>query len=95
MKSIAAISIIICALIVACTNHLDDKDFIRNMYENSLYFVILDCGSFPNDPYVTIRKGQQSYIEKLKDGRKDFFQLNTRVTIEHGKITEIHRKWIP
>lgn len=95
MKKIAAISIIICALIVACTNRLDDKDFIRNMYENSLYFVILDCGSFPNAPYVTIRKGQQSYIEKLKDGKKDFFQLNTRVTIEHGKITEIHRKWIP
>lgn len=95
MKSIAAISIIVCALTVACTHHLDDKDFIRNMYENSLYFVILDCGSFPNDPIDTIHKGQRSYIEKLKDGRKDFFQLNTRVTIEHGKITEIHRKWIP
>lgn len=95
MKKIAAISIIICALIVACTNRLDDEDFIRNMYENSLYFVILDCGSFPNDPIDTIRKGQRSYIEKLKDGRKDFFQLNTQVTIEHGKITEIHRKWIP
>lgn len=37
MKKIAAISIIICALSVACTNHLDDKDFIRNMYEKSLY----------------------------------------------------------
>lgn len=95
MKSIAAISIIVCALTVACTHLLDDKDFIRNMYENSLYFVILDCGSFPNDPIDTIHKGQRSYIEKLKDGRKDFFQLNTRVTIEHGKITEIHRKWIP
>lgn len=95
MKSIAAISIIICALIVACTNRLDDEDFIRNMYENSLYFVILDCGSFPSDPIDTIHKGQQSYIEKLKDGRKDFFQLNTRVTIEHGKVTEINRKWIP
>lgn len=67
MKSIAAISIIVCALTVACTHHLDDKDFIRNMYENSLYFVILDCGDFPNDPYVTIHKGQRSYIEKLKD----------------------------
>ena len=58
-------------------------------------FAIIDCGDFPNDPYVTIRKGQQSYIEKLKDGKKDFFQLNTRVTIEHGKVTEINRKWIP
>ena len=58
-------------------------------------FVIIDCGSFPNDPADTIRTGQKLYIEKLKDSRPDFFQLNTRVTIENGMITEINRRWIP
>lgn len=58
-------------------------------------FIIIDCGSFPEDPIDTISTGQKQYIEKLKDGRRDFFNLSTRVTIGHGKITEINRKWIP
>lgn len=58
-------------------------------------FVIIDCGIDPNDPIDTIRTGQKLYIENLKDSRKDFFQLNTRVTIENGIITEIKRHWIP
>lgn len=58
-------------------------------------FVIIDCGEFPDEPSDTIRTGQKLYIENLNDGRKDFFQLNTRVTIENGKVTEINRKWIP
>lgn len=37
MKKIATISIVICALMISCTNHQDDKDFIRNMYDKSLY----------------------------------------------------------
>lgn len=58
-------------------------------------FVIIDCGEFPDDANDTIRHDQKLYIENLKDGRKDFFQLNTTVTIENGMITEIHRRWIP
>lgn len=37
MKKIATISIVICALMISCTNHQDDKEFIRNMYDKSLY----------------------------------------------------------
>lgn len=58
-------------------------------------FIIIDCGSFPDDPSDTIRTNQKLYIENLKDGHKDFHQLNTRVTIENGMITEINRRWIP
>lgn len=58
-------------------------------------FVIIDCGDFPEEPSDTIRTGQKLYIENLKDYKKDFFQLNTRVTIENGVITEINRRWIP
>ncbi|MBP9998854.1 MAG: hypothetical protein KBS67_06380 [Bacteroidales bacterium] len=58
-------------------------------------FMIIDCGEFPEDPSDTIRAGQNLYIEKMKKSRPDFFQLNTRVTIEKGLITAISRKWIP
>lgn len=58
-------------------------------------FMIIDCGDFPEDPMDTIRTDQKLYIEKLKDYKKEFFQLNTRVTIENGMITEIKRHWIP
>lgn len=58
-------------------------------------FVIIDCGLFPDTPADTIRTGGKLYIEKIQDSRPDFFQLNTRVTIEKGLITEISRRWIP
>lgn len=58
-------------------------------------FIIIDCGDFPQDPSDTIRTDQKLYIEKIQESRPDFFQLNTRVTIEHGMITEINRRWIP
>lgn len=58
-------------------------------------FVIIDCGDFPTDPADTIRTGQKLYIEKMKTSRPDFFQLNTRVTIENGMVTGIDRRWIP
>lgn len=58
-------------------------------------FVIIDCGLNPEDPSDTIRAAQKLYLENLGEGRKDFFQLNTRVTIENGMITEINRHWIP
>lgn len=58
-------------------------------------FVIIDCGEFPDQPSDTIRIGQKLYIENLNGYKEDFFQLNTRVTIENGMITEINRRWIP
>lgn len=58
-------------------------------------FIIVDCGMNPEDPSDTIRAAQKLYLENLGEGRKDFFQLNTRVTIENGMITEINRHWIP
>lgn len=58
-------------------------------------FVIIDCGLDPQDPVDTIRTGQKLYLENLKDSRREFFSLNTRVTVENGLITEINRRWIP
>lgn len=58
-------------------------------------FIIVDCGLNPEDPSDTIRSAQKLYLENLGEGRKDFFQLNTRVTIENGMVTEINRRWIP
>lgn len=58
-------------------------------------FVIIDCGDNPDDPSDTIRTNQKQYIENLKDYKKDFFQLNTRVTIVNGMVKEINRRWIP
>lgn len=58
-------------------------------------FQIIDCGLDPGDPIDTIRTNQKRYIENLKDSKRDFHQLNTRVTIENGLITAINRHWIP
>lgn len=58
-------------------------------------FLIIDCGMFPEDPSDTIRTNHDQYIANLDEGKLDFFQLNTRVTIEHGVITQINRHWIP
>lgn len=58
-------------------------------------FVIIDCGDFPTDPLDTIRTGQKLYLESLTNSRREFFPLNTQVTIENGEITEINRHWIP
>lgn len=58
-------------------------------------FAVIDCGEFPDDPADTIRTGQKQYLESLKDSRREFFQLNTTVTIKDGMITEINRRWIP
>lgn len=58
-------------------------------------FIIIDCGEFPTDPSDTVRTGQKLYLETLRDSRREFFSLNTIVTIENGMITEINRRWIP
>ena len=57
--------------------------------------VIIDCGDNPTDPNDTIRSGQKPYLDGLKDYKREFSPLNTRVRIEHGKVKEIHRHWIP
>ena len=58
-------------------------------------FIIVDCGIEPSDPNDTIRTEQKLYLENLQDYRREFNQLNTRVTIENGLVTEINRHWIP
>ena len=58
-------------------------------------FIIIDCGIEPSDPNDTIRTEQKLYLENLQDYRREFNQLNTRVTIENGLVTEINRHWIP
>lgn len=58
-------------------------------------FILIDCGSFPDDPNDTIRSNHQPYLDHLPDGRKDFHSLNTRVTFEGGQVKEIKRHWIP
>lgn len=58
-------------------------------------FVIIDCGEFPDTPADTITTGQKQYLESLRDSRREFFPLNTIVTIKNGMITEISRRWIP
>lgn len=58
-------------------------------------FLIIDCGDFPTDPLDSIRTGQKLYLESLKSSHREFYPLNTLVTIENGAITEINRRWIP
>lgn len=56
---------------------------------------IIDCGEEPLDPSDTISKDQKFYLENLKDYRKNFTYLDTKVQIENGVITNITRTWIP
>lgn len=57
--------------------------------------ILVDCGEEPLDPSDTISSGLRQYLEGLEDYRQLFFQLNTVVTVEHGKVTAINRRWIP
>ena len=58
-------------------------------------FKIIDCGEDPTDLTTVLITGQKQYLESLKDWRRTFSPLNTRVVIEDGVITEINRCWIP
>lgn len=58
-------------------------------------FVIIDCGEWPDDPCDTITKDLKTYLDKLPEHRRDFFQMNTKIRIENGCIQEINRRWIP
>ncbi len=60
-------------------------------------FTIVNCQDEPNAPYDTIKVGQREYVGGLrKKGQlSGFFNLNTRVSIENGKVVNITRFWIP
>lgn len=58
-------------------------------------FVFIDCGENPTDPSDTVSTNQKLYIESLQGYKREFFNLNTSVLIEHGVITKIERRWIP
>lgn len=77
----------------------DDHSVYRELGKRTVLladdFVIIDCGDNPTDPNDTIRSDQKLYLDRLKDYKREFSPLNTRVRIENGKIKEIHRHWIP
>ena len=56
---------------------------------------IIDCGDNPTDPYDTIRTNHKQWLDNVKEYKRDFSELNTRVKIENGVITNITRFWIP
>lgn len=56
---------------------------------------IIDCGDNPTDPYDTIRTNHKQWLANVKEYKRDFSELNTRVNIENGIITTITRFWIP
>lgn len=78
---------------------LDDHSVYKKLGKRNVAlaqdFVMIDCGTNPDDPNDTISSGQKPYFDQLKDYRRDFSPLNTRVTIKDGIITKIQRHWIP
>ncbi len=58
-------------------------------------FMIIDCGENFDDPSDTVRTNQKLYLEQLKNHKCEFNELNTKVVVEKGVITEIERRWIP
>lgn len=56
---------------------------------------IIDCGDNPEDPSDTIRTNHKQWLDNVKEYKRDFSELNTRVNIENGIITTITRFWIP
>ena len=58
-------------------------------------FTIIDCGDNPDAPYDTIRTNHRQWLANVKEYKRDFSELNTRVNIENGIITTITRFWIP
>lgn len=78
---------------------LDDHSVYTALGKTSLIlnsdFKIIDCGENPDDPNDTITSNQKQYLESLPEGRRSFFQLNTKVVVKDGLVTEIQRRWIP
>ena len=77
----------------------DDHPLYKEIGETELFldedFIIIDCGIEPQDPVDTVRTMQKYYLECLEGYRKDFTELNTRITTEDGVLKVIRRFWIP
>lgn len=77
----------------------DDHSIYTKLGETQLPLandlVLIDCGMNPQDPYDTICGNIKEYLDTVPSYKKEFFELNTTVTIKNGKVTEIYRKWIP
>lgn len=59
-------------------------------------FTLIDCTDEPTAPSDTLRTGQQEHLTQMaKQGRDNFYAINTRITIVQGKVTEVRRFWIP
>lgn len=58
-------------------------------------FELIDCGENPTDSYDTIKVSQEDYLKKVRDYKRNFSPLDTRVLIKHGSIVSITRRWIP
>lgn len=56
---------------------------------------IIDCRENPTDPSDTIRTGQEKFMKSLKDYKRNFSFVNTRIQIANGAVTGITRFWIP
>lgn len=58
-------------------------------------FSFIDCGVNPSDPYDTVSVKQQQHIESLKDYKRNFSPIDTRIYVKKGRIEKIVRHWIP
>lgn len=58
-------------------------------------FTIIDCREEPQQPSDTIGHDQKLYLENVKEYKKSFSCLDTKVRVENGVITNITRTWIP
>ncbi len=58
-------------------------------------FTLVDCGVEPTDKSVSLSTGQREYLASVKDYKRVFIDLDTRVTVSNGKVTKIVRFWIP
>lgn len=59
---------------------------------------LTDCGDFPDDAPVVAAASDSlaSYLGRMPAWRRAyFFDLNTTVRTEGGRVTEIVRRWIP
>ena len=76
-------------------NHPQYSELGKVQLPLSPTLTIIDCGDNPTDPYDTIRTNHKQWLDNVKEYKRDFSELNTRVKIENGIITSITRFWIP
>ena len=76
-------------------NHPQYSELGKVQLPLSPALTIIDCGDNPEDPSDTIRTNHRQWLANVKEYKRDFSELNTRVKIENGIITSITRFWIP